>query len=274
MQEHNLSGTAEFVSRLVDAEFPGRARHTIRLLDFGCGRGGLVRSLIAAGYDAYGCDLAGERFKSQYLASMRAGPEENWPADLISRLGRIAPDPYRLPYEDDTFDVIVSTSVLEHVSNHRAALEEIRRVTRHFGVGLHLFPSKHYLPAEPHIRVPFASWMWPDVPQWWLSVWALAGMRTPEQGGMGWRAVVSENREYCREGIRYLSVREYRELFQSVFGSFEDLAPLYARHAPGGTAALARRLGGGSAIAGILCAFRYRLIGHRKLAEAAGARIP
>ena len=67
----------------------------IRVLDFGSGTGQLVRELTALGYDAHGCDIY----------SKSSVPE---------RCHKIGVSPYRLPFDDETFDVIVSTSVLEH----------------------------------------------------------------------------------------------------------------------------------------------------------------
>jgi len=46
----------------------------------------------------------------------------------VERLATISLTPYRLPYESDTLDVVVSTSVLEHAQNKEELFLEIHRV--------------------------------------------------------------------------------------------------------------------------------------------------
>ncbi len=51
-------------------------------------------------------------------------PLERYPHLSVSR----EPDPRRLPFDDETFDAVLSCGVLEHVEDPDASLEEIRRV--------------------------------------------------------------------------------------------------------------------------------------------------
>src|SRR5262245_46801864 len=99
MMEHSedLAATARFFDRAI-GELGGFARAgRVRVLDFGCGAGELVAHLLALGYDARGCDIV--------LASdapcIAAAPQ---------RFREIARVPYRLPYDDASFDVVLSTS--------------------------------------------------------------------------------------------------------------------------------------------------------------------
>jgi len=108
----------------------------MRILDFGCGRGNLVDLFLQRGFDAYGCDV-----------------ESYWPDDhfKVERLGRITQDPYQLPFDENTFDFVVSTSVLEHAQNKKECFLEIHRVLRPGGYSMHLHPGKWYSPYEPHV---------------------------------------------------------------------------------------------------------------------------
>jgi SAM-dependent methyltransferase len=84
-----------------------------RLLDVGCGRGTLVSWAERDGLNA-------------------CGVEPLWPAPLASsRVARAFGE--QLPFADDTFDVVVSFSVLAHVRDPRSCLREIGRVMKPSG---------------------------------------------------------------------------------------------------------------------------------------------
>lgn len=199
----------------------------VKVLDFGCGSGTLVHCFLALGFDAYGCDI------EPYW-------QETSHAD-IERLTTIALTPYRLPFEDNTFDVVVSTSVMEHAQNKEEALSEIWRVLKVGGHAMHLFPSKWYLPVEPHIFVPLVNFFWPKCPKWWLALWAILGVRNEFQQDKSWKEVTEDNYTYCRQGLSYWSNRKFQALSLKVFGNC--LAPMefYLRNGYGGCAKLFRR---------------------------------
>ena len=66
-----------------------------------------------------------------------------------------------LPFEDGTFDMVVSNHVVEHVGDRAAQqvhLDEIARVLRPGGVGYLATPTRWAL-REPHFKVPLLSWL-------------------------------------------------------------------------------------------------------------------
>ena len=85
-----------------------------KLLDFGCGAGERVFEFRRKGFDAVGCDVA------------LPGDAEGVLPGLIDRgiVLPIAPDPYRLPSDDQTFDIVYSITVFEHVMDYDSALAE------------------------------------------------------------------------------------------------------------------------------------------------------
>lgn len=72
-------------------------------------------------------------------------------------------DGVELPYEDDSFDVVISNHTIEHVGpadRQLVHLRELARVLRRGGVGYLASPSR-WAPLEPHFKVPFLSWLPP-----------------------------------------------------------------------------------------------------------------
>lgn len=88
---------------------------------------------------------------------------------------RVALDGYRftrvegtdLPFEAESFDIVISNHVIEHVGgldSQRAHLTEIARVLRNDGVAYLASPSRWQV-VEPHFGVMFLSWL----PSGWRS---------------------------------------------------------------------------------------------------------
>jgi SAM-dependent methyltransferase len=98
-----------------------------RVLDVGCNSGGLGRRLIAEkGCEMYGVDISAklvERAREKGYEAY-AGPAEE------------------LRYEDEFFDVVVVSEILEHVHDPRPVLAEARRVLRPGGMLLGDVPTE------------------------------------------------------------------------------------------------------------------------------------
>ena len=76
----------------------------------------------------------------------------------------------RLPFDDGAFDLVYSSSVVEHLPPERRArfAEEVRRVGR----GWWVQTPAYSFPVEPHALLPFAHWLPVSVrrPYWRLGV--------------------------------------------------------------------------------------------------------
>jgi SAM-dependent methyltransferase len=224
--EHSAAAAAaaEFFDRAIRDLAGVRNVAGVRVLDFGCGSGRLVEQLVAARYDAHGCDI---------VLSPQPGN---------SRLKQIEQGPYRIPFPDASFDVVVSTTVLEHAKNPLDYTHELYRVLKPGGCAMHLFPAKWYLPSEPHIRVPLANFFYPSCPRWWFALWALLGVRNEFQAGLFWRETADVNHKYYGNSVIYLSTSQHAAISERVFGNCEWPMEYYVMHAPGRFAQLCRRL--------------------------------
>ncbi len=63
----------------------------------------------------------------------------------------------RLPFKSQSFDVIISNHVIEHVVDQKLHLSEANRVLKKNGVFYLSTPNK-YWPIEPHFKFPFLSY--------------------------------------------------------------------------------------------------------------------
>jgi SAM-dependent methyltransferase len=182
-----------------------------RILDYGCGTGSLVYRFRELGFDAYGFDIhnvvnydhpSDERF-------FRFLP--NPPADTSNM--EIDWKAFRVPFDDNSFDLVVSTSVLEHVLNLGPVMAEIGRVLRPESYALHLYPGIDVV-IEPHMYVPFASRLqsW-----WWFYFWALLGVRNEYQRHLTAAQTADRNMLYCQTGLRYRNNSEVRAICSPYF---------------------------------------------------------
>jgi SAM-dependent methyltransferase len=214
MNESALSPRVRHQLKIVaDAGFA--LRLGVRILDLGCGEGNSVLALRAAGFDAWGCDISLYGKSPESIALRQAG-----------YLREIALSPYRLPFEDESFDLILSSEVLEHVMDYESFIAENRRVQAPGGMSMHIFPGK-WTPIEGHVFVPFAS-VHRSHP--WLLLWALLGVRNGFQKGKGAREVARLNWSYLREHTNYLSTAAVREQFGRCFSRVSWREDLFLQH--------------------------------------------
>ena len=185
-----------------------------QILDFGCGDGKMVEQYCKAGYNAFGCDIRGEH--------------ESERARLIDQTI------YRIPFADNVFDFVFSDQVLEHVQDHARAFAEMRRVMKPGAVSLHIFPAR-LKPTEGHVFVPLGGLI---QNRWWLTLWALLGIRNSFQTGKGFREVVDLNFKYLHDRTNYLSKSEIIAAVSACFDRLRFAEREMIKHTYGG----ARRL--------------------------------
>jgi len=184
------------------------------ILDLGCGNGDTVQAYRNLSYEAFGVDL---NFKE---GSNVASLEKEGYIRLTD------PANYRLPFSDDTFDLVVSDMVFEHINDYSGALSEIRRVLKKDGVCLNFFPSR-YTFIEQHVYVPLATVI---QQYWWLRLWAGLGIRKPEQRGLRAAEVARWNHNYLTQHTNYLSKRKIKEHVLAYFSNIQFAEDAFLKH--------------------------------------------
>ncbi len=118
----------------------------IRVLDYGCGGGEIVKLLRAQAVEAFGCDPF-------YGATTYSELENS--ALLGTAILKMEED--KIPFPDNYFDFLVSNQVIEHVEDLDKTLAEFQRVLKPGGQFLTIFPDKSTW-REGHCEIPFLHW--------------------------------------------------------------------------------------------------------------------
>lgn len=118
-----------------------------RVLDAGCGGGGMPLSFAEEAASAVGIDLT-PRFRD---AGCRLARER-----AVANLAFVRADALALPFRDQTFDLVLSHAVIEHVSDAGTYLRECARVLRPSGrMYLSTAPYLSFAGAHlPRLKVP------------------------------------------------------------------------------------------------------------------------
>jgi len=104
-----------------------------RILDVGCGAGFATNSLALDGYKVTGIDLAEGALDEAKLR------------DETKSVEYIMADALKLPFEDNSFDAVISLDFLEHVYEPEKAVKEISRVLKPGGLFFYHTFSKNWL---------------------------------------------------------------------------------------------------------------------------------
>jgi SAM-dependent methyltransferase len=120
------------------------------LLEIGAGTGWQAEALASAGYEVEAIDLPAQSRISGH-AKVREWPIRDY-------------DGSHIPFADDSFDILYSSNVLEHVVKLEALAAEMKRVLRSGGIALHLLPNPQWrllslLTYYPGQALDFIRWL-------------------------------------------------------------------------------------------------------------------
>lgn len=138
--------------RLAEEAAARRGRDKVRILDHGCGGGGTLLYLLILGYKGiHGVDIGGDCANLNRLLRDECGIEEE---RFVLYDGR------SLPFDDETFDLLFSEEVVEHVPEAMIGsyYSEGARVLRRDGIAYFTVP--HRLgPYDSHTRTWFIHYL-------------------------------------------------------------------------------------------------------------------
>jgi len=119
--------TIEFLNALREWEMGVLSAHLRRgakILEIGGGTGTQAKLLAEMGHDVTSVDVAASNYREHQVFPI------------------IEYDGITLPFDGDSFDVVYSSNVLEHVADLDTAHRETRRVLRSGGYCLHVLPTR------------------------------------------------------------------------------------------------------------------------------------
>lgn len=132
-----------------------------RVLDVGCGTAPFVFGAMRNGIDAWGIDIDYEKIAAAQIKPAAFG----YPAEWANRA--IIASAYDLPFDDESFDVVTSFQVLEHLDRLAAGLYEAARVTKRGGWFIFRAPD-YRMSFEPHYRIPWPQFAPPRLAERWV----------------------------------------------------------------------------------------------------------
>jgi len=170
---HGPEGDAMAIHELAPVAERFAARGTV--LEVGCGYGrNLVALAATSARTIVGCDV--QRAELERAARERIAPLE---PGSRRRVSLVRQEPWRLPFADGAFDLVVLWQVLEHVfarADKQRVIDECARVLRPGGHLLVETPNQ-WFPVDYHDnRIPFAHWILPRAAREWLT-WKVRGQR-------------------------------------------------------------------------------------------------
>lgn len=138
-----------------------RLTKEMTFLDFGCGSGGMLHTLLQNGFDAFGvdCDLTGRNNYSSLT--------EHTPSSL-SRW--VYYDGSILPFATQTFDIVYSWFVIEHIRDLKLSLKEMARVVKPGGI-ITLFTQDVRSAYDGHVKIPWPPFLHSDFYEAYLDEW-------------------------------------------------------------------------------------------------------
>lgn len=128
-----------------------KERTDLNILDIGCGAGFLTNHLAKTFDHVYGVDAS--------EPSLEIAKKY----DTHSKVKYLSADAYKLPFEDNSMDVVCAMDFLEHVEDPRHVIKEAARVLKKDGVFFFHTFNRNFLSWL--VVIKFMEWFMPNTPK-------------------------------------------------------------------------------------------------------------
>lgn len=182
------------------------AAHGGRVLDFGCGAGLVVSAGLARGLDVWGADV----FYGGSMIDRGAVADSGLLGDRVLQIDGDG----RVPFADESFDLVTNSLVMEHVEDLNSVLREIHRVLKQGATVLSLFPSLDVW-REGHIGIPFAHWFPRGSP---ARVWYTRGLHAV---GLGTFKDPASHHEWALEKLNWIDTWTHYRSRDEILTTYE-----------------------------------------------------
>lgn len=180
------------------------------ILDFGCDEGRQAVFLKQNGYLVFGTDINGERLRTAQALFEANGFDSDDIKFIETEIdGCRIKGGYRIPFDDETFDIILSISVFEHIEKPEVVLKELQRIIKPGGTIFLFFPSK-WNPFEAHLKLPVAHYFPP-------SRYREILISTFNLFGIGWYSGGKRQSIWLEKNVFYRSGRQIDMLLSKYF---------------------------------------------------------
>lgn len=152
----NEKTKVDFIDIVENETFSVRGK---KVLDIGCGKGGVVVACANKGADVFGIDPDKNEVEIAKLRNQFYG--------LNSVI--LEGSAENIPFPDNYFDLTLATSVLEHVKNLDKVIEEMVRVTKKDGFCCTTTPNP-FFPREGHYKIFWLPFMPSCIGVWYLKL--------------------------------------------------------------------------------------------------------
>lgn len=120
-----LTGKNKLIKRLVLKKKPQN------VADIGCGTGSLSADLLKSGLEVTGIDIDKRAVK--------------YCKDNVKGVKFLVASADKLPFNDDFFDIVIASDIIEHLDEEQTTLTELRRITKNGGNLLITVPAFSFL---------------------------------------------------------------------------------------------------------------------------------
>lgn len=160
--EEHLAYTSEFFGKLMPQLEPHLPEHRpLRILDVGAAQGVTLIVLSGMGHEVYGVEPWAPALEVARDLANRKG------VSMTLELGTME----EIPYDDESFDLVIASSVMEHVDDAERSMAEAFRVLKPGGV-FWWFSASSLCPKQSEIGLfPLFSW-YPDTLKTRIMRWA------------------------------------------------------------------------------------------------------